>query len=73
MPNRARNGLVSRPLRVVAPTRVKGVEVELYRPCTGALVYHDVDAKIFHGRVEVLLHHGTKAVYLVDEKHVVGF
>ena len=51
----------------------EGVEVYLYGACRRPLVDHDVDAVVLHGRVEVFLHHGGEAVYLVDEEHVVGF
>ena len=48
------------------------VEGELHRPGAGALVYHDVDAVVLHRRVQVFLHHGAEAVYLVNEEHIVG-
>ena len=34
----------------------KGVEVNLYGACRGSFVYHDVDAIVFHSRVEILLY-----------------
>ena len=53
------------------PHQREGVQVNLYASCRRALVYHDVDAVVLHRRVEVFLHHGREAVYLVDEEHVV--
>ena len=44
---------------------------ELHAARPRPFVYHNVDAVILHSRVEVLLHHGAKAVYLVDKKHIV--
>ena len=49
------------------------VEVDLYRTCRRTFVYHYIDAVVLHRRIEVLLHDGTQTVYLVDEKHIVGF
>jgi hypothetical protein len=46
------------------------LEVERDRPRVGALADDDVEAKVLHGRVEVLLDDGGQAVDLVDEEHV---
>ena len=70
MPKRARRGDVRRPLRVVAPMRVKG-EGELHGARSGTLVYHYVDAVVLHGGIKVFLHHGTEPVDFVDEENVV--
>ena len=51
----------------------EGVQSELHRARSGAFVYHDVDAVVLHGRVEIFLHHGTQAVDFVDEEHIVFF
>ena len=48
----------------------EGVEVNLNGAGRRTLVNHDVDAIVLHGRIEVFLHHGLQAVYLIDEKHV---
>ena len=51
----------------------KGAEVYLDGTCRRTLVYHNVNAVVLHGAVEVFLHHGRKTVDFVDEKHVVFF
>ena len=48
-------------------------QVYLYGACRGPLVYHDVYPVVLHGGIEVFLHHGTEAVYLVNEENVVRF
>ncbi len=53
------------------PDEGEGREGQLHRACPGALVDHDVDAVVFHRRVEVFLHHGAEPVDFVDEQHVV--
>ena len=50
----------------------EGLEVQLHTAGRRTGLDHDVDAEVLHRRVEVLLHHGRKAVDFVDEKHVVG-
>ena len=50
----------------------KGVEVDLDGTGRRTFIDHDVDAVIFHGRVEILLYHGRETVYLVDKEHVVA-
>jgi hypothetical protein len=47
------------------------VQVYLDGARRGPFVDHDVDAVVFHGRVEVFLHDRRQAVNLVDEQHVV--
>ena len=49
----------------------EGCKVNLYAAGRRAFVYHDVDAVVLHGRVEVFLHDGREAVYLIDEEHIV--
>ena len=48
----------------------EGGQLDLDRPGRGALVEHDVDLEVLHGRVEVLLDDRAEAVDLVDEEHV---
>ena len=48
-------------------------QVYLYGACRGPLVYHYVYSVVLHGGIEVFLHHGTEAVYLVYEENVVRF
>ena len=67
MPNRARRGEVSRPLRVVAPMSVKGASSSWMER---ALVQHDVDLVVLHRGVEILLDDRAEPVDLVDEQHV---
>ena len=49
----------------------EGVQVDLNTASRGPLVYHDVDAIVLHGRVEILLHDGREAMNLIDEEHIV--
>ena len=49
----------------------EGVEVNLYGACCRSAVDEDVYLIVLHGRVEIFLHDGCQAVYLVDEEHVV--
>ena len=60
MPNRERNGELIRPVRVVAPMRVKG--------CRGMLIV----LEIFHGRIDEFFDDSGQAVNLVDKEHVAG-
>ena len=49
----------------------EGVKVNLYASCRRALVNHDIDAVVLHGRVEIFLHYGRQTVYLINEQHIV--
>ena len=49
----------------------EGGEGELHRSRSGALVDHDVDAIVFHRRVEILFDGVAQSVNLVDEEHIV--
>ena len=42
----------------------------MYASCRRPFVYHDVDAVVLHGRVQVLLHHGRETVNFVDEQNI---
>ncbi len=70
MPKRSRSGEVSRPARVVAPTRVNGRQVQLDGARRRALADHDVELVVLHRRVQHLLDHRGQAMDLVDEQHV---
>ena len=48
------------------------VQVDLYGTRRRTFVDHDVDAIVLHGRVEILLHHRTQTMYLIDEKDIIG-
>ena len=48
MPNRARMGAVSKPIRVVAPTKCKWIQGNLYTSGIWSAIDHDIDAIIFH-------------------------
>ena len=50
----------------------KRCQVNLDAACRWSLVYHDVYAIVLHSRIEILLHHRREAVYLVDEKDIIG-
>ena len=70
MPNRARRGEVSRPLRVVAPMSVKGASSIWIERAEGPFVEYDVDLVVLHRRIEILLDDRAEAVDFVDEEHV---
>ena len=70
MPKRSRSGVVSRPCRVVAPTRVKrgrSIRTDARRR---PLADHQVERAVLHRRIEHFLDRGREAVDLVDEQHV---
>mgnify|MGYP003694811399 CR=1 FL=1 len=67
-PKRSRKGEVSKPARVVAPTRVKRGKASLMVRALGPLANDNVQLKIFHGRVEDFFDNVRQAVNLVDEK-----
>ena len=71
MPKRSRNGRVMRPERVVAPTSVKGRQIDADRARAGPLADDQIELKILHRRVEDLLDRGSQAVDFVDEQDVV--
>ena len=54
-----------------SPYQRERVQLDLHGAGGGPLVDHDVDFEIFHGGVQVFLHHRTQAVDFVDEEHVV--
>ena len=70
MPKRSRSGVVSRPVRVVAPIERERRQVERQRPRRRALAHDDVDAEVLERRIEDLLRRAAHAVDLVDEEHV---
>ena len=73
MPKRSRNGVVSSPCRVVAPTSVKiGRQVDPHAARRRPLADDDVERAVLHRRIEHLLDHRIEPVDLVDEEHVVG-
>ena len=51
----------------------KGIQIYLDGACRRSLVYHYIDAIVFHCRVEILLDDGRQTVNLVDEEHVARF
>ena len=67
-PNRSRNGLGSRPARVVAPTRVNGATSSGIAVAPGPLPTIDVDPEVLHGDVEQLFGRAGHAVDLVEEE-----
>ena len=48
------------------------VERQLHRTGGGALIYQNINSKIFHRRIEILFDNGVEAVNLIDKKHIVG-
>ena len=72
MPKRERSGDEMRPLRVVAPTRVKRGQFEPDGAGVRSLIDHDVDHEILHRGVKVFFHGALHAVDLIDEDDVTG-
>ena len=73
MPKRSRNGVVSRPARVVAPTRVNFGSSIFTERAAGPFADDQVELVILHRRIEDLLDRRVEAVDLVDEEHVALF
>ena len=67
-PKRSRSGVVSRPVRVVAPISVNGGQVERHDARAGALADRDRQLAVLHRGVEGLLERPRQAVDLVDEE-----
>ena len=69
MPKRSRGRrLVSEPVRVVAPTRVKrGKSRRMER---AAMPHHDVEGEVLERRVQHLFDHAVQAMDLVDEQDI---
>ena len=70
MPKRSRNGVVSRPARVVAPIRVNLAEVDLDRARRRPGADDQVELEVLHRRIENFLDRRVEAMNLVDEQHV---
>ena len=70
MPKRSRSGVVSRPVRVVAPTSVNGGRSSVSVRAAGALADDDVEPEVLERRVEDLLDRAVEPVDLVDEEDV---
>ena len=69
MPKRSRNGEVSSPARVVAPTSVNGGRSILIERAPGPSPIMMSSWKSSMRRIEDLLDHRAQAVDLVDEQH----
>ena len=54
------------------PHQRKRIQINLYASRRRAFVYHDIDAVVFHCRIQILFHYGTQPMYLVDEKTSFG-
>ena len=68
MPKRPRSGAVSRPARVVAPTRVKGLSGIFIERAPGPVPIMRSRRVVLERGVEDLLDLGVEAVDLVDEE-----
>ena len=58
---------------MVAPTRVKGGNVQFDGARAGPLADEDIDLEILHGRVEDLFDHVVQPMDFIDEEDVVFF
>ena len=70
MPKRSRSGVVSSPVRVVAPMSVNGGRSSVSVRAAGALADDDVEPEVLERRVEDLLDRAVQPVDLVDEQDV---
>ncbi len=70
MPKRSRSGVVSSPVRVVAPISVKLGKIDLHRARGRPLADDEVELEVLDGGIEDLLHRRVEAVDLVDEEDV---
>ena len=70
MPKRSRSGVVSRPVRVVAPISVKRGQLDLDRARRRPLADDEVELVVLHGGIEDLLDRRVEPVDLVDEQDV---
>ena len=73
MPNRSRSGVVSSPVRVVAPISVKRDEIDAHRARRRPLADDEVELEVFERRIEDFLDRRIEPVDLVDEQHVAVF
>ena len=71
MPKRSRSGVVSSPVRVVAPIERERRQVERQRSRRRPLADDDVEPEVLERRVEDLLDRAVQPVDLVDEEDVV--
>ena len=70
MPKRSLSGVVRRPVRVVAPIRVKRDKSMRDRARRRSLADDEVELEVLHRRIEDLLDRRVQPVDLVDEQHV---
>ena len=70
MPKRSRSGVVSRPVRVVAPTSVNGGRSIVSVRAAAPWPNDDVEPEVLERRIEDLLGGPVEPVDLVDEQHV---
>ena len=70
MPKRSRNGEVSRPARVVAPTSVNGGRSSLIERAPGPSPIIRSSCESSMRRIQDFLDHRAQAVNLVHEQHV---
>ena len=73
MPKRSRSGVVSRPVRVVAPISVKRGKIDAHRARRRPLADDEVELEVLHRRIEDFLDRRIEPVDLVDEQHVAVF
>ena len=72
MPKRSRNGVVRRPVRVVAPISVNGASVIFTERADGPSPMIEIELEILHRGIEDFLDRRIEAVDLIDEEHVPG-
>ncbi len=63
---------MSKPARVVAPIRVNFGQIQLDGPGAGSLSDHEIQLKIFHGRIEDFFHHMIEPMDLINKQAILG-
>ena len=49
------------------------IQIDLDAACRRSLINHNIDAVIFHGRIEIFFHYGRQTMNFINKKHVVRF
>ena len=50
----------------------KRIQIKLNGASSRTAVDHNIDAVIFHSRIEIFFYDGLKPMYLIDEQDIVG-
>ena len=50
----------------------KRLQLNLHRPCRRTFINHNINTIVLHCRVQILLHHRTQTMYLVNKQHIIS-